>query len=201
MGGRFPFEKYLREKKWSLEHIHPQNPKAESESAITYQEWLDDWRKELEQWSGRRQKEEKADLLLRVEDAQQLLKTTPQDDALAGKMLDLRTEYIALFSDLAAAPPSGSDLDPLHALENMALLGGGGNAALSNAVFPVKRAKLLELHQDSSGFVPPATLEVFLKTHTPQPDDLRRWNQTDRQHYRAAIERSILLFLTSSAQS
>ena len=199
MGGRFPFEKHLREQKWSLEHIHPQNPQMEIESAATYQECLDDWRAELEQWSDSRQ--EKTDLLHRVEEAQQILKSGIQDDALAGKMLDLRTEYIALFSDLATAPPSGIDFDPLHALENLALLGGGDNSALSNAVFPEKRAKLLQLYQASSGFVPPATLQVFLKTYTPHPDDLRRWNQTDRQHYRSAIEQSIQFFLAPLAHS
>lgn len=198
MGGRFPFEKYLREKKWSLEHIHPQNPQKESESSSTYQEWLDDWQKELEQWAGSQQK---SDLMLQVEDARQLLKTAPEDGELPGKMLDLRTKYLALFSDLAAFSPSSGDQDPLHALENLALLGGGDNSALSNAVFPEKRAKLLQLHQASSGFVPPATLQVFLKTHTPHPDDLRRWTQTDRQHYRAAIEQSIQHFLTPSFHS
>lgn len=201
MGGRFPFEKYLREKKWSLEHIHPQNPQMDSESPSTYQEWLDDWRKEFEQGLDNWQQEQKADLLLRVEEAQQSLKAEIVDDELAERMLALRAEYIALFSDLTAAPPSSGELDPLHALDNLALLGGGDNSALSNAVFPEKRAKLLQLLQASSGFVPPATLEVFLKTHTPHPDDLRRWNQADRQHYRAAIERSILLFLTPAAQS
>jgi hypothetical protein len=199
MGERFPFDKYLREKKWSLEHIHPQNPQTVRESVTTYQAWLDDWRKELEQWSDSQQKEEKASLLLRVEDAQQILKATPLDDTLAEEMLTLRTKYLALFSDFAALPSGG--LDPLHALENLALLGGGDNSALSNAVFPEKRAKLLQLHQASSGFVPPATLEVFLKAHTPRPDDLRRWTQTDRQHYRAAIEQSIKLFLTPLAHS
>ncbi|MET4073612.1 DUF262 domain-containing protein [Hymenobacter sp. UYCo722] len=201
MGGRFPFEKYLREKKWSLEHIHPQNPQMESESPSTYQVWLDDWQKEFEQWPDSLQQEKKADLQLRVAEAQQSLKAEIVDEELAGTMLALRTTYIARFSDLAAAPPSGGTIDPLHALENLALLGGGDNSALSNAVFPEKRAKLLQLHHASSGFVPPATLEVFLKTHTPHPDDLRRWNKADRQHYRAAIERSILLFINSSTQS
>lgn len=201
LSGRFPFAAY-HAVSWSLEHIHPQNPADDEPASLkNYQKWLAEWEQELREWPGA--SPETPALLLRMEDLRVSLLTTSEADttrlqALAQEVAALGRDYFALFTDDDPAAANGQHPDPLHRLENLALLSQSDNSALGNGVFRAKRAMLLGWQQEAKkGFVPPATLQVFQKTYSKNPDDLRRWTSADRTGYRAAIEQGIGLFLTS----
>ncbi|MDT1899381.1 DUF1524 domain-containing protein, partial [Acinetobacter baumannii] len=53
----------------------------------------------------------------------------------------------------------------VHTLENLALLSQSANSALSNALFGVKRHRLLPLEREGA-FIPPASRNVFLKAYS-----------------------------------
>ena len=59
----------------------------------------------------------------------------------------------------AAAPHS------VHSLSNLALVASGHNSALNNAVFEVKRRRILELDRQGA-YIPICTRQVFLKYYT-----------------------------------
>lgn len=74
----------------------------------------------------------------------------------------------------------------IHGIGNLTLLSRDINRSYKNAVFAVKRQKLLELDQ-SGIFVPLCTRNVFLKCYSPQADNVMFWYQADRDTYQAKI--------------
>jgi hypothetical protein len=73
-----------------------------------------------------------------------------------------------------------------HGISNLTLLDESTNRSYKNAVFAVKRQRLLELDQ-SGIFVPLCTRNVFLKCYSPQVDNLMFWGEDDRDGYISAI--------------
>ena len=76
--------------------------------------------------------------------------------------------------------------EPDHGIGNLALLDQGTNKSYKNAVFAVKRQRLLELDQ-AGIFVPLCTRNVFLKCYSPQVDNPIFWTRRDRDKYAEAI--------------
>lgn len=73
-----------------------------------------------------------------------------------------------------------------HGISNLTLLDESTNRSYKNAVFAVKRQRLLDL--DKSGiFVPLCTRNVFLKCYNPQVDNVMFWGDDDRDGYISAI--------------
>ena len=82
-----------------------------------------------------------------------------------------------------------------HSLANLALLQHEANAALNNAVFEVKRQRVLE--RDKRGdYIPAATRNVFLKYYTPA-DKLQPhfWGEEDKTAYLAHIQATLTAYL------
>lgn len=67
-------------------------------------------------------------------------------------------------------------------ISNLTLLDQNTNRSYKNAVFAVKRQRLLSLDQ-SGIFVPLCTRNVFLKCYSPQVDNVMFWSQKDREAY------------------
>ncbi len=80
-------------------------------------------------------------------------------------------------------------------LSNLALLDPKTNRGYGNAVFPVKRRKILE--KDASGqFIPVCTRYTFLKYYTRESaGDLNRWRMPDREAYMGDIKTKLSAFL------
>ncbi|HOZ18545.1 MAG TPA: DUF262 domain-containing protein [Candidatus Fermentibacter daniensis] len=73
-----------------------------------------------------------------------------------------------------------------HCISNLTLLDESTNRSYKNAVFAVKRKRLLK--RDQSGtFVPLCTRNVFLKCYSPRADNLMFWEEDDRDGYLSAI--------------
>lgn len=80
-----------------------------------------------------------------------------------------------------------------HGIANLALLDQGTNRSYKNAVFAVKRQRLLSLDQ-AGIFVPICTRNVFLKCYSPQVDNVMFWSADDRKGYQDVIEQTLVRF-------
>ena len=104
-------------------------------------------------------------------------------------------QFNALAGGILLALNDGVVEEPDHSLANLALLQHGANAALSNAVFEVKRQRILDM--DKSGdYIPAATRNVFLKYYTPaerlQP---HFWGEDDKIAYLSHIKTTLTAYL------
>lgn len=177
--GRFPFEKHVGQA-WTLEHIHAQNAQ-DLTRADQWKAWLQEHRKALE-----------------------AIQAT--DDAANGLLNEIGTAIDAVeesgfgerFRELAgriqkalSADDEGAD----HSIRNLALLPHNVNAELSNAVFEVKRQKVLD--KDKRGdYIPAATRNVFLKYYTRAGHQQAHfWSGADKQDYLQKIQTTLEPYL------
>jgi hypothetical protein len=160
---------------WSLEHIHPQHPEALTK-AEQWKEWL------------RLHREALADLPA-VDEArrEELL---AKIDA-AGEQVErhvfqnLARDITAAFTRADASP--SATVHSVHSLTNLALLASGHNSALSNAMFEVKRRRIIELDRKGE-YIPVCTRQVFLKYYTDaDAQQVHFWSTQDREAYLNAI--------------
>jgi hypothetical protein len=82
-----------------------------------------------------------------------------------------------------------------NTIGNLTLLDSATNRGYKNAVFPVKRKKIID--RDKHGiFVPLCTKNVFMKYFSTRIDRMTLWTTTDREDYVSAIVESLAqLFL------
>ncbi|CAN5161636.1 DUF262 domain-containing protein [soil metagenome] len=80
-----------------------------------------------------------------------------------------------------------------NGLSNLALLDMGTNRSYKNAIFPVKRRRIIELDRDGV-YVPPGTRNVFLKYYNPAAAQLLFWDADDQAEYGRAQRETLLDF-------
>jgi hypothetical protein len=90
---------------------------------------------------------------------------------------------------------SGEEAD--NSISNLVLLDYATNRSYKNAVFAVKRHRVLSLDRDGV-FVPLCTRNVFLKCYNQQVEHLIFWTQNDRDGYRQAMIDTLHAFFTGS---
>lgn len=180
---RFPFEKHMGQD-WSLEHIHAQNAQ-DLNRAEQWGTWLQEHRKALLTIQTESNTAAVVTLLTEIDATPPLLHTSQfgreEFKELAGKVLLLLNDGVVEEAD--------------HSISNLALLSHGDNAALSNAVFEVKRHKVLD--KDKHGdYIPVATRNVFLKYYTPA-DQLQPhfWGVADKTAYLKTIRQTLAAYL------
>jgi hypothetical protein len=169
--------------RWSLEHIHAQNAE-QLNRAEQWGEWLRLHRIALMAFDEVDEIERKA-VLDRLD---QVLASSAITE---GDFRPLERKLTELLS--AGTDPSDGDVD---SIANLALLDGGDNSALSNSVFAVKRAAILDRDRQGS-YIPVCSRNVFLKYYSPADEhQMHFWSANDREHYlsaMAAILRDYLL--------
>ena len=89
--------------------------------------------------------------------------------------------------------------EPDHGIANLALLDQHTNRSYKNAVFAVKRKRLLELDQ-AGIFVPLCTRNVFLKCYSPSADNVMFWSEQDRVAYQQAIIEALVNFFLGKVE-
>jgi hypothetical protein len=82
-----------------------------------------------------------------------------------------------------------------NGISNLVLLDYATNRSYGNAVFAVKRQRILSLDRDGV-FVPLCTRNVFLKCYNPQVDHVMFWTQKDRDGYRQVMIDTLHAFFT-----
>ena len=85
--------------------------------------------------------------------------------------------------------------EPDHSIANLVLLDYETNRSYQNAVFAVKRQRVLSLDQHGV-FVPLCTRNVFLKCYNPRVDHVMFWTQEDRDGYREVLIETLQTFVT-----
>ena len=182
---RFPYEKHSGHL-WSLEHIHAQNAQSLNR-ADQWENWLrlhDDALKSLRATQSERELVDS--LLAEIEAALPDVKTERFGDRFKGLSERIQT---ALNPDWARGEAD-------HTIANLALLSRDDNAALNNAVFEVKRQKVLSWDRAGS-YIPLATRNVFLKYYSEtgalQP---HFWSEDDKTSYRDAITHTLKDYLS-----
>ncbi|NTV46872.1 MAG: DUF1524 domain-containing protein, partial [Chlorobiales bacterium] len=110
----------------------------------------------------------------------------PQREALDTIFDPLYEQVLNFFKE---AKEEGTD----NGISNLTLLDQGTNRSYKNAVFAVKRQRLLSLDQ-SGIFVPLCTRNVFLKCYSPQVDNVMFWSKDDREEYGQVIIKTLVSF-------
>ena len=182
--GRFPFEKHVGQA-WSLEHIHAQNAQRLNR-VEQWDSWLQTHREALQTIQTERNATAITSLLVAVDAAQAAILHSQQFG---------QEQFNALAGDILLALNDGVVEAADHSLANLALLSHGANAALSNAVFEVKRQRVLDMDKDGD-YIPAATRNVFLKYYTPA-DRLQPhfWSEEDKTAYLDEIKTKLNRYL------
>ena len=181
--GRFPFEKHAGQA-WSLEHIHAQNAQ-DLNSSKQWDAWLTEHREALGIIQAQSNTKAIENLLEKIDSATPLLKNQKFG----------QENFKLLAGEILLALNNGVMEEADHSIANLALLSHGANAALSNAVFEVKRNKVLEMDKRGD-YIPSATRNVFLKYYTPA-DKLQPhfWSEADKVAYQKTIESTLIAYL------
>lgn len=183
---RFSFHAYAGQG-WSLEHIHAQNAqdfKKEGER----RDWLRAHLKKIQatDWAAERQADVEL-VLQRIVEHLALAEGKTDDPGFAAILDDVFT----LFS----TADGGTDGD-VHGLRNLALLQRDFNSKLNNAVFALKRERLIKLDRDGE-YILPCTRNVFLKYYSASADQqLSLWGPQDQKSYYDELIEKVSEFLT-----
>ena len=79
-------------------------------------------------------------------------------------------------------------------LGNLALLDAKTNRSYKNAMFPIKRKRII--HNDMNGiFVPICTKNVFMKFYSKKLSDVMYWKESDAIDYLTAIKQVLKEYL------
>lgn len=174
--------------RWSLEHIHAQNAE-QLNRAEQWEEWLRLHRKALMAFGDVDQIEKKAVL-------DRLDQVLARSNITAADFRPLERELTALLSTGTDSSDGGVD-----SIANLALLDGDDNSALSNSVFAVKRAAILDRDREGS-YIPVCTRNVFLKYYSPADEhQMHFWSVNDREHYLSEIVTTLRDYLLADEEA
>jgi hypothetical protein len=171
---RYSFRLHRKEA-WSLEHIHAQH----AESLTTAEQWKEWFRLHREALADLPTIDQaRRDALIARIDA-------VQDQIDRESFQDLARDVTAIFTLADASAPA--TVHSVHSVTNLALLSSGDNSALGNAVFEVKRRRILKLDKKGA-YIPICTRQVFLKYYTDaQAQQIHFWGTQDRESYLQAM--------------
>lgn len=182
---RFNFHAYAAAG-WSLEHIHAQRSESPDDEKGR-REWLAVHQEKIAAQPWPSDAQTVVDQLLADLTTQRARPLTQVD---APGFERLRDRVITLFD----APDAASDEDT-HSLGNLALLQREINSMLNNAVFALKRDRMLEL--DKRGvYLLPCTRNVFLKYYAAGTENASLWGPSDRRAYYDELAFRVGPFLT-----
>jgi hypothetical protein len=174
---RFPFDLF-KDQAWDIEHIRSVASRK-PDNVPDQKKWL----QVVASYAG--DNPAHPDLLAEID---ALLKA-PKFDSIG---------FDALYSRVVAHYEKGDGADVDNSIANLTLLDAETNRSYKNAVFPLKRQRILGL--DRRGvFVPHCTRNVFLKCYSRKLDPMVLWTPGDRDDYRSAIVDTLAKFFEGSA--
>lgn len=180
---RFPFNLYNKIRtstKWSLEHIHAQQSQDPMQNDKAIREWIEDTLLSVEHINtiDKGTNEEGQSLIIDISDYKSKLRSI-----LASEKIDKDVFNSIRVRIVEAFDSAGTQ----HELENMALLSCPDNSRLNNAIFPVKRDRIIKMEREGS-FIPPCTRNVFLKLYSKADNQPYFWSTRDKADYIEEIE-------------
>lgn len=109
-------------------------------------------------------------------------------------------EFNRLYEELVSFFNESTQPEPDHRVSNLVLLDDGTNRSYKNAVFALKRQRLLSL--DRAGiFVPLCTRNVFLKCYSERVEHVMFWQESDRESYAKAMASTISRFFVGDTET
>ncbi|RRO13580.1 DUF262 domain-containing protein [Flavobacteriaceae bacterium 14752] len=202
---RFPFDRFKKEKGWSLEHIHAQNV----EDFTTIEE-VNNWITDVKSLAENFKNEEKDDF--------GFSKTEGLISELE-KLIEIKNDKVdtELKSKIKLIDEELSSFFGKHEIGNLCLLDLKTNISLGNKLFGSKRKELMLIDKmsieeynkkyrvdkkdlDMKPYIPLATKHAFLKYYTENTInlDMSLWGAKDRKEYRQHIENSINQYLQTN---
>jgi hypothetical protein len=164
---RFQFDSFKRGD-WDIEHVRSVSPDDLNTVAVR-REWL-----------------ESVKSFFASENCEEAYQKEIDDFLAMPNPKSLVDEFNELYEKLVRHFREKTEPEPDHSIANLVLLDAGTNRSYKNAVFAVKRQRLLEL--DRAGiFVPLCTRNVFLKCYSRRVDNALFWQESDREAYLEAI--------------
>ena len=165
---RFPFNKF-KTMNWDIEHIHA--IATDTNNKAVQKAWLEENKDYITDDETLRKK------------IQDILSLKEIKETELSSLVEEVTKYLS---------EKGFDNDNINDLSNLTLLDSGTNRSYKNAIFPHKRARIIE--EDKKGtFIPLCTKNVFQKYYTPNATQLSIWSKEDREKY---LECIIITFKT-----
>jgi len=184
---RFQFDTYKKDS-WDIEHIR--SVKSEKPDRVDEQKkWLENV---LEYYTGFTEKEIQKGIFCEVSSADgHLLRDRIQ--SLLTSVPFRKPEFDTLYNEVLQACNEADDGDVDNTIGNLALLDSWTNRSYQNAIFPIKRKRILDLDK-SGAFVPICTKHVFLKYYSKKIYQMMVWNTDDRDIYQLAIQDTLFEF-------
>ena len=193
---RFPFFQYkkiARKDKWSIEHIHAQQSKEMKEKEAM-KKWIEDTYKAIEHIQNFERIVTKKDD--NNEYYEEIEKVEVSED-IKLKMLEMINSDNIIpenFNLLKSQLTTMFDSESVHVLDNLALLSRKHNSSLNNAIFPVKRNRIIELQKEGK-YVPLTTMNVFLKYYSKSDLQPFYWSKADKENYFNEIKSTLQPYL------
>lgn len=102
-------------------------------------------------------------------------------------------QFESLFNRVRSHFDSDGEQDMDESIGNLTLLDSSTNRSYKNAVFPIKRSRIIALDKKAT-FVPLCTKNVFLKYYSKHVDKMFYWGAKDSQDHQAAMGEMLLGF-------
>jgi len=179
---RFQFEKFKIDV-WDIEHIRSvasEMPNVKDKQKTWLSNVIDYISVDNTIRAEERSVEDASTAQLIREDAKSLLKSASFDN----DQFEVIYEQVVTLYD-----PSG-DEDVDNSIGNLTLLDSSTNRSYQNAVFPIKRSRIIALDKQAT-FVPLCTKNAFLKYYSKQVDKMLFWEAKDSQDHQSAMVDSI----------
>lgn len=175
---RFPFEPF-KKGEWDIEHVR--SVESEKPGRIDAQRlWLQNVR----------------DYLIEAGDGETLVARA--QEVLGANHFDTG-QFDQIYADMLMHFQEPDSVDADHGIGNLALLDRQTNRSYKNAVFPLKRKRILGLDRAGT-FVPLCTKNLFLKYYSENIGNMMFWTQQDRESYRMAIVGSLVSFFAGDRE-
>lgn len=201
---RFPFDRFKNEQ-WDIEHIRSKADRAPKGKERT--KWLE----ELEHFLLN--DPSTLTFFISKEESGTSLTMNPQIREAANKQISQLIAEIASiknenltdqsfddFYDKANEKLHQQSVDWIDDLGNLALLDSSTNRSYKNALFPIKRARIIE--SDSHGvFVPICTKNAFLKYYSKAYTEFAHWSEDDANDYVTAMKQVLADYLPKQGES
>lgn len=170
---RFQFDSYKKER-WDIEHVRS----VADDKPERFHDRVNWLRNCLGYLESQKTEETLCKKIEEFLELNQVQATNEVFDPLYDELIDYFNESDEVMAD--------------HGIANLTLLDDSTNRSYKNAVFAVKRQRLLNLDQ-AGIFVPLCTRNVFLKCYSPYVDNVMFWSESDRDGY----EENIITVLTN----
>lgn len=175
---RFQFEKFKLDQ-WDIEHIRSVSSEM-PESRDKQEQWLE---QVIEYISDNNTLAEPTLLPPNELAEAQLIKTQAinlcSTSFTNDQFKDIYDRVIKLYD-----PNSNDEVD--SSIGNLTLLDSSTNRSYKNAIFPIKRKRIIELDKQAT-YVPLCTKNVFLKYYSKNVDKMLYWETKDSEDYQEAM--------------